>query len=380
MTPSAVVRGGMILGRIRTVLDDGGRMGRAGQFRKPELAGAHQELNAALHRLHLLAGLPSLAEVARVLKGAGISRSTVHDAFCGQRLPKWRVVDALVEVLSSQAPGGRPQEDQKVLHEVWLRAAQENAEREARARSGSRPESEIHPLLLQRALLPSEIAHMEGVEIAYRYVPAADLRRSGGDWFDAMPLPGHTAALVVGDVMGSSTLSIALMGQLRTALNTLVQLGLPPHEALNRLSDQAQRLHGDQLATCVCAVYDSRNGTLAIANAGHVPPVVLFPDGESYPLDIPTGAPLGIDPYFCETVSYEIAPGTTLFFLTDGMVSSPTMDISSGFELLSTSLSNAQKASGRKLPPLEDLVDVSLEALSQEHRHDDAVLLAARLS
>ncbi|MEU6195393.1 PP2C family protein-serine/threonine phosphatase [Streptomyces sp. NPDC047061] len=338
-------------------------------------------MNAALHRLHLLAGRPSLMEVARVLQGAGISRSTVHDAFCSRRLPKWRVIDALVEVLSSQAPGGRPEEDQRVLHEVWLRAAQESDEQQVpRARAVIPPESDLHPLLLQRALLPREIPHLEGVEIAYRYLPASDLRRSGGDWFDAVPLPGPTVALVAGDVMGSSTLSIALMGQLRSALNALVQLGLPPHEALNRLSDQAQRLHGDQLATCVCAVYDARTHRLAVSNAGHVPPVVLFPDGESRALDVSTGLPIGVAPSFCETVTCEMAPGTTLFLLTDGLVSSPTMDISEGIDRLSTSASDAQAAAGSQPPPLEDLVDVALEGLLQEHRHDDAVLLAARLS
>nr|WP_168500499.1 PP2C family protein-serine/threonine phosphatase [Streptomyces sp. RLB1-33]QIY76367.1 serine/threonine-protein phosphatase [Streptomyces sp. RLB1-33] len=372
----------MILGRIRTVLDDGGGMGRAGQLRKPELSAAHQELNAALHRLHLLAGRPSLSEVARVLKGAGISRSTIHDAFCSQRLPKWKVIDALVEVLSSQAPGGRPEEDQKVLHEVWLRAAQESDEQEALGAQAvvSQREVEIHPLLLQRALLPHAIPQLDGVEIAIRYLPATDLHRSGGDWFDAIPLPGPTVALVAGDVMGSSILSIALMGQLRSALNALVQLGLPPHEALNRLSEQAQRLHGDQLATCVCAIYDSGTHILAVSNAGHVPPVVLHPDGVSYALDIPSGAPIGVAADACETVTFQMVPGTTLFFLTDGLVSSPTMDIGDGIVQLTASLSGAHTTAGSKAPPLEDLIDVPLQALIQEHLHDDAVLLAARLS
>lgn len=356
-------------------------MGRAGQLRKPELSGAHQELNAALHRLHLLAGRPSLTEVARVLRGAGISRSTVHDAFCSQRLPKWKVIDALVEVLSSQAPGGRPEDDQRVLHEVWLRAAQESDDQEApRARAVIPPESDINPLHLQRAFLPREVPYLEGVDIAWRYRPASDLRRFGGDWFDAVPLPGPTVALVAGDVMGSSTLSIALMGQLSSALNALVQLGLPPHEALNQLSDQAQRLHGDQLATCVCAVYDTRTRRLDVSNAGHVPPVVLFPDGESHFLDVSTGLPIGVAPSLCETVTFEMTPGTTLFLLTDGLVSSPTMDISEGIERLSTTLSDAQTAAGSQLPPLEGLVDVAMNVLVQEHQHDDAVLLAARLS
>ncbi|WP_406482484.1 SpoIIE family protein phosphatase [Streptomyces sp. NBC_01615] len=81
-----------------------------------------------------------------------------------------------------------------------------------------------------------------------------------------------------------------------------------------------------------------------------------------------------------KTTSYEMTPGTTLFLLTDGLVSSPTMDISEGIERLSTSLSDAQAGLGAQFPPLEALVDVPLNVLIQEHQHDDAVLLAARLS
>ncbi|WP_189867137.1 PP2C family protein-serine/threonine phosphatase [Streptomyces poonensis] len=355
-------------------------MGRAGRLRRPDLAGAHGELNTALHRLHLLAGLPSLTEVARTLSGAGISRSTIHDAFCSRRLPKWKVVDALVEVLSSQAPGGRPEEDLKVLYEVWLRAAQESDGRPGpEGRSGGGRETETRALL--RALLPSGVLPVfEGVEMAARYLTATEDDRSGGDWFDVAPLEGGKLALAAGDVMGSSALSLSLMAQLRGTLNTLVHLGLPPHDALNRLSEQAHRLAGDQLATCLCALYDAQAGTVALSSAGHTPPVLLEADGTCTVLDVPTGLPIGLAADACETVTYDVHPGTTLFLLTDGLVSAPGEDIWEGFERLTTSLSRAQKAAETASPPLEDLVDVAMNALIQDVRHDDAVLLAARFS
>lgn len=107
---------------------------------------------------------------------------------------------------------------------------------------------------------------------------------------------------------------------------------------------------------------------------------MLYPDGKSLVLDVPTGTPIGVDSIFCETVTYDIAPGTTLFFLTDGLVSSPTMDIHDGLNRLSASLSKAHATAGSTPPPLEDLAEAPLKALFQEGRHDDAVLLAARMS
>ncbi|WP_093895437.1 PP2C family protein-serine/threonine phosphatase [Streptomyces sp. Ncost-T10-10d] len=327
----------------------------------------------------MLAGRPSLAEIAQVLKGAGISRSTIHDAFCSQRLPKWKVIDALVEVLSSKAPGGRPEEDQKVLYEVWLRAAQESDGQQNQGPQTSRErKAEIHELL-QRALLPQKIPQIDGLEIASRYLPASDPRRAGGDWFDVIPLEGAKVALAAGDVMGGSMLSIALMAQLRSELNALVQLSLPPHEALNRLSEQAQRLMGDQLATCVCAVYETDTRLLSISSAGHIPPFLLRRDGTGFILDMPTGIPIGLAADACETITVQMNPGDTLFFLTDGVIVSPTEGLDPGLARLATSLSEAQTAADPTLPSLEDLIDVPLKALGNL-RHDDAVLLAARLS
>ena len=67
----------------------------------------------------------------------------------------------------------------------------------------------------------------------------------GGDWYDAIPLPGSRVALVVGDVMGHSMTSAAIMGQLRTTAQTLAGLDLPPQEVLHHLDEQAQRLEAD---------------------------------------------------------------------------------------------------------------------------------------
>lgn len=100
-------------------------MGRAGRLRKPELHRSHKELNRALHELHKGAGLPSLATVATELKGAGISRSTIYDAFSSTRLPNWHVVDALVEVLATRHPRTAPEQQVETFHALWLLAVDE---------------------------------------------------------------------------------------------------------------------------------------------------------------------------------------------------------------------------------------------------------------
>jgi hypothetical protein len=91
---------------------------------------------------------------------------------------------------------------------------------------------------LQRTMLPDDLPQPPGVRLASRYLPAAQSARVGGDWYDAIPLPGSRVALVVGDVMGHSTTSAAIMGQLRTTVQTLAGLDLPPQEVLHHLDEQ----------------------------------------------------------------------------------------------------------------------------------------------
>ena len=177
---------------------------------------------------------------------------------------------------------------------------------------------------LQRAMLPDSLPQPTGVGLASRYLPAAETARVGGDWYDAIPLPGSRVALVVGDVMGHSMHSAAIMGQLRTTVQTLAGLDLPPQEVLYHLDEQAQRLGHDRMATCVYAVYDPIAHRLIIANAGHPPPVLLHGDGRTEVLRVPPGAPIGVGGVRFEAVELDGPAGATLLLYTDGLVESRT--------------------------------------------------------
>src|SRR3954451_23819820 len=54
---------------------------------------------------------------------------------------------------------------------------------------------------LQRTLLPQEIVGSAGLEVAARYLPAAQATSLGGDWFDVFPLSGGSVGIAVGDVV-----------------------------------------------------------------------------------------------------------------------------------------------------------------------------------
>ncbi|MDN3269931.1 SpoIIE family protein phosphatase [Streptomyces sp. MA15] len=232
---------------------------------------------------------------------------------------------------------------------------------------------------LQRTMLPETLPRCTGVRLASRYLPAAETARVGGDWYDAIPLPGSRVALVVGDVMGHSMTSAAIMGQLRTTAQTLAGLDLPPQEVLHHLDEQAQRLGVDRMATCLYAVYDPVAHRITIANAGHPPPVLLHLGGRAEVLRVPAGAPIGVGGVDFEAVELEAPAGATLLLYTDGLVESRLRDVWTGIEQLRERLAaTAQLTGPDHPPPLEALCDEVLDMLGPGDRDDDIALLAAR--
>ncbi|WP_458088918.1 SpoIIE family protein phosphatase [Streptomyces malaysiensis] len=235
---------------------------------------------------------------------------------------------------------------------------------------------------LQDSMLPQVTPRMAGCDTATRYLPGTRLGRVGGDWFDAIKLPGSRTALVVGDVMGHGLTSAAMMGQLRTAVQTMAALDLPPAQLLRNLDDLAQRLGEHYLATCLYAVYDPVRSELVLANAGHIPPVLVrAQDGRSELLDLPTGAPIGVGGVPFEAVTVRVAPGDRLVLCTDGLVEVRGQDIGAGIAALCESAAHPAAS-------MDDACDTIIRALAAASRDkdgrggrkDDVALLMARLN
>ncbi|MDY0812493.1 SpoIIE family protein phosphatase [Kitasatospora purpeofusca] len=224
---------------------------------------------------------------------------------------------------------------------------------------------------LQRSMIPTRPPQIPGVQIAHRYLPGDSRAEVGGDWFDAIQLPGSRVALVVGDVMGHGIHSAAAMGRFRTAMQTLAALDLPPGQLLRHLDNLAHKLGDDHLATCLYAVYDPINRTCELASAGHVPPVLVHPDGTGELLEIPAGAPIGVGgvPFVAKTI--DVSDGSMLVLCTDGLVEVRGGDIGAGLAALCGNLIDPRQSP-------EEACDVVLERLHSDDRKDDVALLVAR--
>ncbi len=228
-------------------------------------------------------------------------------------------------------------------------------------------------LALQRSLLPHQAPDRPGLEIATRYRPADDTSEIGGDWYDVLPLADDGTALVIGDVMGNGATAAATMGQLRTATRALARLNLQPGAVLSGLDSLAEDLDSS-FATCTYLAYRPAAGTCEIATAGHLPPVVISPDGTTGFIDPAPGPPLGIGGTTFTTHRCTLARGSRVLLYTDGLVETRTDPIDDRLQLLLDLLTGH---SGRGP---EETCDLLLEELRHPGSRDDVALLLASLT
>ena len=228
---------------------------------------------------------------------------------------------------------------------------------------------------MQTAMLPTKLAAPAGLEIAHRYLPGSDMAVVGGDWFDVIELSGGRVALVVGDVMGHGTQAASAMGQMRMAVRTLAGVDLPPAEVLVHLDNLMPDIDDSLFATCVYAVYDPATQQCSISRAGHVPPLVVHPDGRTEVLhQVAPGLPLGLGGAMgtFDTLDIELADGALFVLCTDGLLENKTRDIDSGLNLLRANLAGP----GR---PLQEICDQVVKELDLTKDRDDIALLIARV-
>src|SRR6266702_3155717 len=173
-------------------------------------------------------------------------------------------------------------------------------------------------LTLQRSMLPTGLSAPSSVEVRHRYLPGSKLIEVGGDWYESIALPGGRVALVVGDVAGHGVRAAVTMGRLRTAIHTLAMLELPPADSLQQL-DELMHTLGERephFATCAYAGYDAVSGECEVAVAGHLPPLLVHPEGSNGLLEVAAGPAVGIGGGGVERRRFQIEDGSMFVLYT----------------------------------------------------------------
>ncbi|MEU5593344.1 GAF domain-containing SpoIIE family protein phosphatase [Streptomyces sp. NPDC020298] len=226
----------------------------------------------------------------------------------------------------------------------------------------------------QRLLLPT-LPDLRPFTAAAIYRPAAEPSRLGGDWYDAIPLPGGVVAVVIGDVVGHDLKAAAAMASIRNMLRALLfERGGPPGAILAQLDRTVQTITNHPVTTTTLARMEPAGAgwRLHWSSAGHVPPLLIVPGGRVEYLFAEPGLPLGVDAEQPRPDhSRFVPPGATVVFFTDGLIEHPQRPIDESLDEL-TGLATRYAAL-----PLQEFV----RALADHHPsdgHDDMAVLALR--
>jgi serine phosphatase RsbU (regulator of sigma subunit) len=166
------------------------------------------------------------------------------------------------------------------------------------------------------------------------------------------------------------------MSRFQTIIRTLSLIGLSPDQVLgecDRHFAELARLPGDDhVASCLIVIYDPATQQCQAANAGHILPILIHPDGHHEIIDIPTGALLGAAGPGFPTCTFPAGQDSILAMCTDGFAVLHHADIDQALTRLRASLTDPKR-------PLDEMCDSAFHGIDTDIGKDDATLLLARL-
>ncbi|MBL8744818.1 MAG: PP2C family protein-serine/threonine phosphatase [Phycisphaerae bacterium] len=172
---------------------------------------------------------------------------------------------------------------------------------------------------IQRGLLPSTAAPLDGFDIAGMNRPAD---QTGGDYYDWQPLPDGRLAVVLADVTGHGIGPALVMAVCRAYSRAAAPAAPTPGALLERLNSLIHDdLQGARFITMVLALV-APDGSVQLASAGHGPTLLYTAKTGEVEWFGGDGLPLGVmpDERYAEQRTFTLAPGDVLVLQTDGFI------------------------------------------------------------
>ncbi|GAA3445222.1 hypothetical protein Pve01_44850 [Planomonospora venezuelensis] len=222
-------------------------------------------------------------------------------------------------------------------------------------------------LTLQRSLLPARIPEIPGVEISWRYQPAADNVEVGGDFYEVLRL-GERVLIGIGDVQGHSLHAATVMAELRHALRASLLGAVDLGASMALLNEVLRSYHPGMTATVCLILLDPVSGRAELANAGHIPPILVDPRGRARYHGL-GDLLLGVSETSYRVDHLTIPEGGAVLMFTDGLIEDRD-------KLLDESLEIARRLAESAGEDLEPFCDRLLARFGA--REDDVALVLFR--
>ncbi len=226
--------------------------------------------------------------------------------------------------------------------------------------------------IMQRTLLPDALPQIPGMRFSAKYLPAGSGIKVGGDWYDVFPLANGRVAFVIGDVVGRGVLAASVMAEIRTAVRAYMVQGHQLAEVVSLLNELLVSMGRRRGATLSILEFDPEAEELEVVTAGHLPPLLIEPNGDTRLLEQMHGLPVGVRiGHRYESCRHPFPAGSRLLLYTDGLIERRDESIDDGFKRLTVA---AQAAAGRTDSSFADHIYRAL--IDESPLADDVALLA----
>jgi hypothetical protein len=170
---------------------------------------------------------------------------------------------------------------------------------------------------IQISILPREVPHLAGVEIAARYLPMSAV---AGDFYDFLMLEGNQLGILVADVTGHGVPAALIASMLKVAFAVQTAHAQYPECVLNGLNQALCGKFQEHFVTAAYLYADLDAKIVRYAGAGH-PPLLLGSrsNGETRSIE-QNGFFLGMFPEAVySSIEILLRPGDRYVLYTDGL-------------------------------------------------------------
>ena len=228
---------------------------------------------------------------------------------------------------------------------------------------------------IQQSFLPKDLPEVGGLEVAVKMITA---RQVGGDLYDVIKLDDGRLGVMIGDVSGKGVPAALYMSRVVSVFKTFISAG-DAAEVLTKVNESLAKDNTSGLfVTMTYKVFDTSAWKSEFAIGGHMPTMMVKPDGTVSFLDVSEGMPLGmIDWSGYSRGEVDYTPGTLFVLYSDGVTEA--MDVNGGMfgegRLKELGVLLAGRGAGEAVETIQNAVAAFAGKAKQ---HDDITVMAIK--
>jgi sigma-B regulation protein RsbU (phosphoserine phosphatase) len=144
----------------------------------------------------------------------------------------------------------------------------------------------------QQSILPTHLPSHAGYDFGALIVPA---RAVGGDFYDFIPLGEHKLCILIGDVSDKGLPAALVMALTFSLVRAETGRTHSPPQILRNVNRHLLHMNAANMyVTLLYGILDCKTGAFSYSRAGHLPPILIDPDGAVFEFPMDIGQSLGI--------------------------------------------------------------------------------------